>query len=114
MLRSSVRYALNPYDPMESQKKSSTLAISDLINVAIDDLGIRENIDEAKAVEVWHDLTGPIIAKVTERVWTCRGKMYVELNSGTWRQELHMHRVQWRDRLNETLGKRIIHEIVFQ
>ncbi|MXZ18625.1 MAG: DUF721 domain-containing protein [Rhodothermaceae bacterium] len=99
---------------MESKKKETPLALSDLVNVAIDDLGIRDDIDEAQAIKVWHDLAGPVIAKVTERVWTRRGRMYVELNSGTWRQELHMHRVQWRDRLNEALGKRIIHEIIFQ
>ena len=99
---------------MESQKSSDPLALSDLIDVAIDDLGIRAGIDESRAVEAWHDLAGPIIAQVTEGVWTRRGKMYVELNSGTWRQELHMHRVQWRNRLNEILGKRVIHEIVFQ
>ncbi len=99
---------------MQSKKNPTTFALSDLVDAAIDDLGMREGIDEAKAIEVWHELAGPIIAKVTERVWTRRGKMYVQLNSGTWRQELHMHRIQWRDRLNETLGKRIIHEIVFQ
>ncbi len=99
---------------MGLKNKKSAFALSDLVNFAIDDLGIRHEINEAQAVEAWHALAGPMIAKVTERVWTQRGKMYVELNSGTWRQELHMHRVQWRERLNQTLGKRIIHEIIFQ
>lgn len=80
---------------------------------AIDGLGIRSGVDEARAVEVWHDVSGPFIARVTERVWVRRGKVYVELNSGTWRQELHMHRRQWRDKINQTLGKQIINEIVF-
>ncbi len=99
---------------MQQERSSGPVALSDLLDGAIDDLGVRGGMEEARAVEVWHELAGPIIAKVTERVWTRRGKMYVELNSGTWRQELHMHRAQWRDRLNETLGKRIIHEIIFE
>ena len=89
-------------------------ALSDIMEEAIDGLGVRSGVEEVRAVEVWHDLAGPLIAQVTERVWARRGKMYVVLNSGTWRQELHMHRTQWRDRLNQTLGKQIIHEIVFQ
>ncbi len=99
---------------MRSQRSSKTLALSDLIDSAIDDLGLRTGLNEAEAVEVWHDLVGPRIGKVTEKVWTRRGKLYVKLTSATWRQELHMHRAQWRDRLNETLGRKIIHEIVFQ
>ena len=99
---------------MKSQRQSTSLALGDLIEVAIDDLGVRVGVDQSRAVEVWHDIAGPIIARVTERVWVCRGKMYVELNSGTWRQELHMHRIQWRDRLNEKIGKCIINEIVFR
>jgi len=99
---------------MGSKKSSKPIELSDLISGAIDDLGLRTGVDEATAVEAWHDLAGPIIANVTEKVWTRQGKLYVELTSGTWRQELHMHRVQWRDQLNKTLGKRIIHEIIFQ
>ncbi len=99
---------------MGLQRSSKTLPLADLIETAIDDLGVRSGLNEAQAVEVWHDIAGPIIAKVTERVWTRHGKLYVQLNSTTWCQELHMHRVQWRDRLNEHLGKKIIHEIVFR
>lgn len=99
---------------MNSQRQGAPQVLGDLIDTAIDDLGVRTGVDQSRAIEVWHDIAGPIIARVTERVWVRRGKMYVELNSGTWRQELHMHRIQWRDRLNEKLGKRIINEIVFR
>lgn len=99
---------------MGTDRQSSTVALSDLIDDAIEELGVQDGVDEARAVEVWHELAGPLIAKVTEQVWTRQGRMYVQLNSGTWRQELHLHRKQWRDRLNELLGKRIIHEIIFQ
>jgi len=99
---------------MGTQKSSKPLPISDLIHHAIDDLGIRDRVDETHAVDVWHELAGPYITRVTERVWVSRGKLFVQLNSGTWRQELHMNRVKWRDRLNESLGKRVIHEIIFQ
>ncbi|MCY4172208.1 MAG: DUF721 domain-containing protein [Bacteroidetes bacterium] len=96
------------------KKPSNPLPISELINHAIDDLGIRDRIDETQAVDVWHELAGPYIAGVTEQVWVRQGKLFVELNSGSWRQELHMNRVKWRDRLNECMGKRVISEIIFQ
>lgn len=99
---------------MNSQGKGTPHVIGDLMDTAIDDLGVRAGVDQSRAIEAWHDIAGPIIARVTERVWVRRGKMFVELNSGTWRQELHMHRIQWRNRLNEKLGKRIINEIVFR
>ncbi len=105
---------LNSESVMGSHKPSRPLPISELIRHAIDDLGIRDRVDETHAVEVWHELAGPYIASVTEQVWVLQGKLFVQLNSGTWRQELHMNRIKWRDRLNESLGKRVIHEIIFQ
>ncbi|MCY4001931.1 MAG: DUF721 domain-containing protein [Bacteroidetes bacterium] len=98
---------------MRSQTSPKPLLLSNLIDHIFDDLGIRQRVDEAHAVEAWHQLAGPVIATVTEHVWARQGRLYVELNSGTWRQELHMHRIQWKDRLNQTLGKKVIHEIVF-
>jgi len=98
---------------MRSHKPSQPLLVSALIDHVFDDLGIQQRVDEAYAVEVWHKLAGPVIATVTEHVWVRQGRLYVELNSGTWRQELHMHRIQWKNRLNHTLGKQVIHEIIF-
>ncbi len=40
--------------------------------------------------------------------------LYVKITSAAWRQELHMNRRKWRDRLNGALEAELVDEIVFR
>lgn len=88
--------------------------IGDLINQVVSGLGIKGNLDEARVVEAWAELTGPSILSVTDSVWMRRGKLYVKVTSSTWRQELHLQRQDWRDRINSHLGADLVKEVVFR
>lgn len=80
----------------------------------IDQMGYRQNIDEARAVEAWAALAGDRINAVTQKVWMERGTLFVKVRSATWRQQLQFQRSAWRDRLNASLGREVITEIVFR
>jgi predicted nucleic acid-binding Zn ribbon protein len=80
----------------------------------IDQLGYRQKIDEARAIETWAFLAGPQINAVTEKAWVAQGKLYVRITSAPWRHELHLQRSLWRDRLNQELGRTVVEEIVFR
>jgi hypothetical protein len=41
-------------------------------------------------------------------------KLFVRITSAARRQEMHLNRSGWRDRLNEQLGDERIEEIVFR
>lgn len=71
-------------------------------------------IDEARVVEAWATLVGPRVNNVTESVWMQGRKLFVKIRSAAWRQELHLQREDWRTRLNDELGKDLVHEIVFR
>jgi predicted nucleic acid-binding Zn ribbon protein len=85
-----------------------------VISEIIDRYGYRDQIDAVRAVETWAYLAGPQINRVTEKVWVKSGKLVVELNSAAWRQQLHMQRGDWCERLNAELGAEVIDEIVFR
>lgn len=88
--------------------------LGDVLGDVIDKLGIRRQIDEARVVEEWANLAGPQINGVTKTAWVKRDTLYVKITSAAWRQELHLRRHDWRDRLNERLGAELIQKIVFR
>lgn len=88
--------------------------LGDVLKDVIDRLGMREKIDEARVIETWAAEAGDRINSVTESVWMKGDKLFVKISSAAWRQELHMNRRAWKDRLNEALGREIVGEIMFR
>jgi predicted nucleic acid-binding Zn ribbon protein len=90
------------------------VALSSLIDGVVDRLGVGGRIKEARVEETWTQLAGPGIARVTSRVRLHGNKLVVQLTSSAWRNELHLQRGAWRDRINEALGSEVVKEIVFR
>lgn len=88
--------------------------LGSVLQKLIDRQGYRERIDGVRAVEAWAFIAGPQINGITERVWTKDRKLFVQLRSAPWRQQLHLQRRDWLARLNEELGSDVIDEIVFR
>ena len=93
---------------------NSPRPLGDVIKEVIDELGIEEEVDEARVVEAWAGLAGDKINSVTESAWMKGSTLYVKITSAAWRQELHMNRRKWRERLNGTFEKDPVDEIVFR
>ncbi|NNE47218.1 MAG: DUF721 domain-containing protein [Rhodothermales bacterium] len=88
--------------------------IGAVLSELVERLGIGPRLQEAKAVEAWAELAGPAIIAVTDSVRVKSGRMTIKITSPTWRYELNLQREEWRDRVNEFVGKKIIREIIFR
>jgi predicted nucleic acid-binding Zn ribbon protein len=95
-------------------KQNQPQQLGNILQKLIDRQGYRERIDGVRAVEAWAFVAGPKINGVTERVWSKDRKLYVQLRSAPWRQQLHLQRRDWLKRLNGELGSDVIDEIVFR
>jgi predicted nucleic acid-binding Zn ribbon protein len=78
------------------------------------ELDAGSKLGEATVISAWQDVSGPQVTDVTEKVWLEEKRLFVKLNSATWRYELHLQRRAWCKRVNEKLGKKLIDEIVFR
>lgn len=80
----------------------------------VSELGHTSRFGEATIIAAWQDISGPRIRQVTETAWLEDRKLVVKLSSASWRQELHLQRTAWCQRLNEKLGRKAVDEIVFR
>jgi len=76
--------------------------------------GYRDRLDAARAVEAWPTLAGDAIAGVTEQVWMRHGALYVKVRSAAGRHPLQFQRQQWRERMNDHLGREVVDEVIFR
>jgi len=88
--------------------------LGEVLQEVIDELGVQQEIDEARVIETWASVAGAKINEVTESAWMKDSTLYVKITSAAWRQELHMNRRKWRERLNGELDAEIVDEIVFR
>ena len=88
--------------------------LGEVLQEVIDELGVQQEIDEARVVETWASVAGAKINEMTESAWMKDSTLYVKITSAAWRQELHMNRRKWRERLNGELDAEIVDEIVFR
>ena len=87
--------------------------LGDVLQEVIDELGVQKEIDEARVIETWASVAGDKINEVTESAWMKDSTLYVKITSAAWRQELHMNRRKWRERLNGEFESDLVEEINF-
>ena len=88
--------------------------LSEVLEVLIDRMNMRDRLDEAAVVDTWRELAGPSAGDVMGGAWVRDRTLFVRITSAAHRQEMHLNRSRWRDRLNERLGSARIEEIVFR
>ena len=88
--------------------------LGDVLQEVIDELGVRKEIDEARVIETWASVAGDKINEVTESAWMKDSTLYIKITSAAWRQELHMNRRKWRERLNGEFESDLVKEINFR
>lgn len=93
---------------------NSPRPLGEVLQEVIDELGVQQEVDEARVIETWASVAGPKINEVTESAWMKDATLYVKITSAAWRQELHMNRRKWRQRLNGEFDSDLVDEIVFR
>ena len=88
------------------------------IGQIIDDVLRKENLDvaldEHRASALWPQIVGDGINRYTIRRYVKDGVMTVHLSSASLANELMLNRATIIRRINQTLGRDIIHEIIFK
>ena len=101
------------HDGTMAQIRNQPQPLGMVLNAVIDQLGIRTGIEEVRIREGWTTLAGPHINSVTDCSWVKDGTLHIRLTSAMWRQELHLQRGEWAQRLNAYLGSDLVVDIVF-
>ncbi len=95
------------------KKKDGPEPIGGLVGSLLEQWGLAEKVERARAVAEWERLAGPHIARVTRRVRVRGRVLIVEVESAAWMAELDMMRHRLMRRINAGKERGRIEKIVF-
>ena len=98
--------------PLPNKKKLHEPALlGSLVQEQIQKLGLEKRIKESRAVLIYKDVVGPKIAAISEAVDLRGGKLFVQVHSPTWKEELMFTRHLIAEKINKELGAEVVKQV---
>ena len=94
--------------------RKNAQSIGDILKQFTKNSNLDAKIFEQKILTLWPEILGDEMASYTERIFLKNGVLYVKISSSVLRNELFMCRSKIIFALNEKLGAKAIHEIIFR
>ena len=87
--------------------------IGHLLEGVLSEHGVREQLERTRALSVWPEVVGEIVAGVTRAKAVDEGALIVEVTSSGWLMELNMMRGDLLAKVNAHLDGAQLNKIVF-
>ncbi len=95
-------------------KRSSAQSVGDIINQVLRQERLDTRLDEQRALALWPKLVGQGINRYTTDRSVKNGVLTFTISSAPLRNQLMLSRSSLIARINETLGREVIKEIIFR
>ena len=95
-------------------KRQHSQLLETILQQVIQNEQMEPQLQEARILTHWEELTGETVARATRAKYIRGGKLFVYLNSSVARQQLFMIRDELVEKLNRQEGVRVIDELVLR
>lgn len=87
--------------------------INKIVDRTIETLGLKKSMQEIASIDVWPKVVGKMIASKTKPKKVRGSKLWVEVSSSVWMNELLYWKPRLISRINKALGNKVIEDIIF-
>jgi hypothetical protein len=99
---------------MSERKSHRPVKVASLLEWVCKELDLQAGLKAYKVFEVWDEVVGETIAKKA-RPETIRNRvLVVKVSNSPWIQELQFMKEQIKEKLNESIGEKLIDDLFFQ
>jgi predicted nucleic acid-binding Zn ribbon protein len=84
-----------------------------LLAAVLDKHGVREQVRRMEVLELWPEIVGEDLAKVTRARAVEDTTLFVEVRSSAWLMELNMMKRDFLERINERIEEAPFERVVF-
>ena len=75
---------------------------------------LKDKYNENKTIDNWESLVGKTIATHTTPQKINKGKLYIKVDSPSWRNQMLFQKEYLKKRINEKMEKKVIREIILR
>ncbi|MBL8006012.1 MAG: DUF721 domain-containing protein [Ignavibacteria bacterium] len=94
-------------------RSNKTVCLKSEIDTFMNYIGLDARMQELQILNVWKDCVGNAIANYSSPVEIRKNKLFVRVENSAWRYELSIKKDEIIEKLNKSLKKKIIKEIIF-
>ncbi len=87
--------------------------IGKILTDVLRDLGLSKKLSEQRAVVEWSDIVGRRVAEHARALRVDNGRLFVEVDSSVWSQELTLMKRTILRQINDQIGRKAIDNIHF-
>jgi predicted nucleic acid-binding Zn ribbon protein len=109
----AVREKTNAGSGRQKKKGVTPRPLGEALDVLAHDLGITRRLKQYSVITGWDQIVGERIARVARARRVEHGVLYVDVQSGPWRNELAMRKPEIMEKIRKTIGKNILKDIRF-
>lgn len=93
-----------------SENQNQT-TLKEALHAMINYYKLKGGLNQTKVEGLWGKVMGPSIAKHTNHIKLVKGKLFIDLNSASLKQELSYGKDKIKKILNEELGSEVVEKI---
>ncbi|MFC1493274.1 DUF721 domain-containing protein [candidate division KSB1 bacterium] len=97
-----------------SSSKSKPEKLGGILKKLFSNIGIEKGLEQQDALLIWDEVVGDKISKISKPESVRHGRLYVKISNSMWRQEVHYHKHEIINRINERLKREAIKDIIFR
>jgi predicted nucleic acid-binding Zn ribbon protein len=98
---------------MSSMNDRHIKSVGDSLHMLIKRFGLEKKLNQCRVIELWPELVGENISKMTVVERIDDKMLFVRVRSKTWRTELLFQKREIIRRIDEKIGKGVISDIRF-
>ena len=89
---------------------ANALSISDALVEYLRESGLEQSVLEVQIEEVWPQVMGDVVTRLTRSVEVKKGVLFVRVNSAAIKAQLFENRFELVRKLNEAVGAQVIRD----
>ncbi len=90
------------------------LSIQDAMKKFLKQSRMKSDIQSIQIEEVWEKIMGKTIAQYTDSIKIMGNKLFITTSVAPLKNELLFQKEMIRDRVNESMGEKVIYEVIIQ
>jgi len=87
-------------------------SLGDVLQELLHQYGLAQRVKEFEAMNLWPEVVGEQVAKVSAARDVRDGCLYVEVTNSVWRNELYYMKPEIIAKINRKIGQNLIHDIL--
>ncbi len=97
----------------DAGRGTGPVKIGDVVGSILDKHGVRQQVRRMEVLELWAEVVGEHVARVTRAKGVSEATLFVEVRTSAWLMELNMMKGEFLERVNARVPEAPLERIVF-